>query len=181
MKTKHITLLITVLTAFHAVSAEDSTPQKIRRIGIYDSRAIAVAFVGSAVCNATAGKAMAEKMAAAKKAEAEGDQKTMAELKAWGEAQQARLHKQGFSTAPVDDILDHIKAELPDIKKQADVALLVSKWDEKTLQEHKSAERVDVTMRLIEAFKPNEKQKKSAIEIQKRDPVPLDKMKNHHP
>ncbi|MCK4249402.1 MAG: hypothetical protein KAX15_06445, partial [Candidatus Omnitrophica bacterium] len=113
------------------------------------------------------------------KAESEGDSKRVEELKAWGEAQQALLHKQGFSTAPVDDILEHITDQLPEIKKSANVELLVSKWDTKTLAEYKLAEHVDVTMRLVEAFKPNEKQKKSAIEIQKHDPVPLEKMKDH--
>jgi hypothetical protein len=179
MKTKLITLLITSLTLVHTVSAEDTDAKEIKRIGVYDSRAIAVAFVGSEFYKATAGKEMAEKMAEYKKAESEGDQEKLAELKAWGEAQQALLHKQGFSTAPVDDILEHIAGQLPRIKKEADVELLVSKWDKETLTEHKSAEQIDVTMRLIEAFKPNEKQKKSAIEIQKHDPVPLDKMKDH--
>jgi len=179
MKMKLLTLLITALTVFHAVNAEDATPKNIKRIGIYDSRAIAVAFVGSEVYNSTAGKTMAEKMAEYKRAEAEGDQEKIAKLKAWGGAQQALLHKQGFSTASVDDILEHIKVQLPEIKKQADVDLLISKWDEKTLEEHQSAERVDVTMQLVEAFKPNEKQKKSAIEIQKHDPVPLEKLKSH--
>ena len=147
-------------------------------IGIYDSRAIVVAFVGSEVYKATAGKKMVE-MVEYKKAESEGDSKRVEELKAWGEAQQALLHKQGFSTAPVDDILEHITDQLPEIKKSANVELLVSKWDTKTLAEYKLAEHVDVTMRLVEAFKPNEKQKKSAIEIQKHDPVPLEKMKDH--
>jgi hypothetical protein len=88
------------------------------------------------------------------------------------------LHQQGFSTAPVDNILKHIKKKLPEIKKQAGVKLLVSKWDEKTLKEHESAKRIDVTMPLIEAFRPNEKQKKRAVEIQKSEPVPLEKMKS---
>ena len=178
MKTKLITLLMTALTAVHAVSAEDVNPKDNKRIGIYDSRAIAVAFVGSEVYNRTVGKEMAKKMAECKKAESEGDQQKLAELKAWGEAQQSLLHKQGFSTSPVDDILVHITGQLPEIKKQAGVELLVSKWDEKALEKHKSAARVDVTMQLIEAFKPNEKQKKNAIEIQKHDPVPIDKMKD---
>jgi hypothetical protein len=179
MKTKLITLLITALTAVHAVSAEDANSNDIKRIGIYDSRAIAIAFVGSEVYNGTVGKEMAKKVAEYKKAESEGDQEKLAELRALGEAQQSLLHKQGFSTSPVDDILVHITGQLPEIKKQAGVELLVSKWNEKILEEHKSAARVDVTMQLIEAFKPNEKQKKSAIEIQKHDPVPLDKMKDH--
>jgi len=178
MKYLATTLLLLTATLIQCVSAEETDAEEIKRVGIYDSRAIAVAFVGSELYNATVGKEKAEKMAEYKKAESEGDQEKLAELKAWGEAQQALLHKQGFSTAPVDGILEHIGGQLPKVKKEADVELLVSKWDKKTLAEHKSAEQIDVTMRLIEAFKPNEKQKKSAIEIQKHDPVPMDKMKD---
>lgn len=151
-----------------------STP--VTRIGTYDSRAIAVAFCGSEVYKATFGKKLADMMAKYKEAKAAGDKKRVEELEAWGEAHQALAHKQAFSTAPVDDILDHINNQLLAIKKQANVGLLVSKWDKKTLAKHKSAARVDVTMKLIEAFKPNNKQKKSAIEIQKHDPVPLEKI-----
>jgi len=172
-----------VLVAAFA-QAETSEPQKkadslSTRIGIYDSRAIAVAFVGSEVFKAIVGKKMADMMAEYKKAGSEGDEKRVEELKAWGEAQQALLHKQGFSTAPVDDILGHITDRLPEIKKQAKVDMLLSKWNTQALAKHKQAEQVDVTMLLVEAFKPNEKQKKSAIEIQKHEPVPLEKMKGH--
>jgi len=69
--------------------------------------------------------------------------------------------------------------QLPEIKKQANAGLFVSKWDAKTLEKHKSAKHVDVTMRLVEAFNPTEKQKTSAIGIQGHDPVPLEKMKGH--
>ncbi|MGD1979109.1 MAG: hypothetical protein PVJ98_06945 [Akkermansiaceae bacterium] len=157
-------------------SEKRDTGTSVARIGIYDSRAIAVAFVGSKVYQATAGKKLAEMMADYKTAGAAGDQKRMEELKATGAAQQALLHRQGFSTAPVDNILAHIKGQLPAIRKKANVSTLVSKWDKKVLAKHQSAERIDVTMDLIEAFKPNEKQKKRAIEIQKRDPVPLEKL-----
>lgn len=158
---------------------ERSATTPVTRIGTYDSRSVAIAFVGSEVYKATAGKKLADMMTEYKKAEAAGDTKRVEELKAWGEAQQALLHRQGFSTAPVDDILGYISEELPQIKKQANIDLLVSKWDTKALAKHKTAERVDVTMSLVAAFRPNEKQKKSAIEIQKHDPVPLKKMKEH--
>jgi len=159
--------------------AKEDADNPVTRIGIYDSRAIAVAFVGSEVYKVTAGKKLADMMAEYKKAEAEGDKTRVEELKAWGQAQQALLHKQGFSTAPVDDILGHINDQLPRIKGEADVEMLVSKWDTETLARHKSAKQVDVTMLLVEAFKPSEKQKKSATGIQKHDPVPLEKMKGH--
>jgi hypothetical protein len=130
MKTTLITLLITALTMVHAVFAEDADAKVVKRIGVYDSRAIAVAFIGSVVYNTTAGKELAAKMAESKKAESEGNKENLAKLKAWGQAQQALRHKQGFSTAPVDDILGHITGQLPEIKMKADVKLLVSKWAE---------------------------------------------------
>jgi len=147
--------------------------------GTYDSRAVAVAFVGSEIYKATTGKQMNEMMVEYKKAEAAGDEQKIKKLNIWGKDRQALLHKQGFSTAPVDDILEHINTQLPAIKKRTGVDIIVSKWDTQMLAKYKSAKQVDITMLLIEAFKPNARQKRSAIEIQKYDPVPLEKMINH--
>lgn len=151
------------------VALTNSTPQ----VGIYDSRAIAVAFVGSPVYKTTDGKKLDEMMSELAKAKAKGKQKRVAELEAWGKAQQAQLHKQAFSTAPVDDILKHIQDQLPGIKKSAGIDILVSKWDKEALETHKAAKTVDVTPALIDAFYPTERQRKSALEIQKHDPIPL--------
>jgi hypothetical protein len=140
------------------------------RIGVYDSRAIAVVSIG--------GKAFRERLqhmqADYEKAKAEGDQKRMDALKAEGAAGQKRLHMQGFSTAPVDDILENIKDRLPEIERKAGVQKLVSKWDKKTLAKYKSAELVDVTLLLVDAFQPNESQRKIAVEIQKHEPISLE-------
>lgn len=148
---------------------------EVLRIGTYDSRAIAVAFSGS--------PAFKQRMVDLKdrhdKAEAAGDKKLIAKLKAEARAQQKMAHRQAFSTAPVDDILKHIAAQLPKIKKDAGVAAIVSKWNIEALAKHKSAERVDVTMRLVEALEPNERQKKIAIAIQEHEPVPIEEMKDH--
>jgi len=162
------------------MNPNDSADSHVTCIGTYDSRAIAVAFVGSKVYKDTAGKELADMLQEYKKAEAEGDTKRVEELKTWGESQQALLHRQGFSTAPVDNVLEYISEQLPKIMNRTGVELLVSKWDAKTLAKYQSAERVDVTMRLVEAFKQNDKQKKIAIEIQKYDPVPLEKMEGHN-
>jgi hypothetical protein len=166
--------LVAQLGCAEVQEPEKEASARATRIGIYDSRAVAVAFVGSGVYKATAGKKLAEMMAEYREAKARGDRRRVEELEAWGEAQQALLHKQGFSTAPVDGILQHIADQLPDIKRRANVERLVSKWDTQALSEHKPAEHVDVTMRLVEAFEPNEKQKTRAVEIQKCDPVALE-------
>jgi hypothetical protein len=52
--------------------------------------------------------------------------------------------------------------------------MLVSKWDEETLAQYPSAELVDVTMRLVDAFQPTERQRQHAIGIQTQEPIPLD-------
>ena len=119
---------------------------------------------------------MADLKAEHAKAKAEGDQKRIAELEAEGAARQKLMHTQGFSTAPVDNILEQIKDSLPAIKKKTGVTVLVSKWDKDTLAKHPSAEMVDVTMALVDAFNPSERQRTSAIEIQKHDPIPLEQV-----
>lgn len=170
--------VVAIVTGLMAL-AETAAADEAVRIGVYDSRSVAIAFVGSEVYQKTRGKLLASKMGERRRAKEEGNRKKVAELEAWGKAQQERLHQQGFSTAPVDDILALIKDRLPAIRKEARVEHLVSKWDRETLQGLAGAEQVDVTMQLIEAFEPNEKQKKSAVEIQKHEPVPLEEMKNH--
>ncbi len=154
--------------------AENETSKEREKIGVYDSRAVAVAFTGSE----TFKKWLSELETEVKKAETAGDVKLVAELKAKVVAQQNLVHKQGFSTAPVDDILEHVKDKLPAIKKKADVDVLVSKWDKEALAKYPSAEQVNVTMDLVDTFNPDEKQRKSAIEIQKHEPQPLDKVES---
>ena len=120
-------------------------------IGVYDSRAVAVAFAGSEVFN----KRMSALRNEHDKAKTAGDQKRVGQLEAEAVEGQKLMHKQAFSTAPVDNILEQIKDRLPAIKQKAGVAVLVSKWDKDTLAKHSSAERVDVTMELIDALDPN--------------------------
>jgi len=139
------------------------------RIGIYDSRAVAVAYAGSSFQQAK----MSDLVTQQKKTKADGDKKQIARIEAEGRAWQAQLHQQGFSTAPVDDLLTNISNELPQIQADAGVTQLISKWNEPELQKHASAEKVDVTMKLVDAFHPNERQRQHAIEIQKKKPSKL--------
>lgn len=166
-----VACVATSIMALTGCAGESVRPraQMKDRIGVYDSRAIAVAFAGSEAFN----KWMSGLKAEHQKAKATGNQKRVAELEAEGAERQKLMHKQGFSTAPVENILEQIKDRLPAIKQKAGVGLLVSKWDKDALAKHPSAESVDVTMELIDAFNPNERQRKSAIEIQKHKPIPL--------
>lgn len=154
--------------AIRAAEPSRNIPQG--KIGIYDSRAVAVAFAGSEAHK----KSLAPLVEEHKKASAAGDSKRVKELEAEGKARQKRAHQQAFSTAPVDDILEHIKDQFPEIRKKTGLppeAELVSKWDEGALKRHKAAEQIDITAALVDAFKPNEKQRKAAQEIQQQKPI----------
>lgn len=159
------------LATVTCVAEESSTKTSDARIrvGTYDSRAIAVAFVGSEAFN----KWMVNLKAESDKAKAEGNQKRVTDLEVQAAEQQKLLHKQAFSTAPVDNILEHIKDKIPEIAKAASVGPIVSKWDKNALAKYKSAELVDVTMALVETLHPNDHQLKIAKEIQKNPPVPI--------
>jgi hypothetical protein len=141
------------------------------RVGIYDSRAVAFAWFWSAPVQ----HQLQEQMAAARAAKQAGDTARFKELAAALRAEQDRIHRQGFSTAPVDDALAAIKDRIPEIEKQAGVTALVSKWDEPMLKQYRDAEKVDVTDRLVRGFNPTEKQLKVIADLQKKKPLSLEK------
>jgi len=135
--------------------------QPAAKIGVYDSRAVAIAYGGSPCMEEKMAK-LKERMKAAKEAGAADE---IARLETEGKSLQAALHKQAFSGAPVDDLLHCLP--LPDIQKEAGVARLVSKWNKAELEKYSEAKTVDVTMALVDAFHPKPKQRQYAVEIQK--------------
>lgn len=136
------------------------------RIGVYDSRAVAVAYAGSAMME----RRLKHLKARHQQAVQAGDSASAARLQAEGQAWQAQLHKQGFGTAPVDDLLQHIAAELPALQQAAGVTRLVSRWSRAELALVPEAVQVDVTMALVDAFHPSARQRKFAVEIQAQPP-----------
>jgi len=175
MKTVKTIMVVGCMPAMLAGTARTETnggksAAKRTRIGTYDSRSVAVAFAGSEACS----KWMSDLKAEHDKAKAAGDQKRIGELEAEGAVRQKLMHAQAFSTAAVDGILEQIKDSLPAIREKAGVTVLVSKWDKPGLAKFKDAELVDVTPALVDAFNPNDRQRKSAIEIQKQNPIPLE-------
>jgi hypothetical protein len=143
------------------------------RVGTFDSRAVAIAYARSETFNRNIKELKAEHG----KAKAAGDEKRVKELEAKGKSQQELLHKQGFSTWPVDNILDQIKGEIPEIAKQADVDVIVSKWD--IVYQRSGVEFIDVTDLMVKQFNPDEETLKVLNELQKHAPVPLEELKEH--
>lgn len=136
------------------------------RIGTYDSRAIAVAHARSA--------AFAQELDTLRRQRAEavkaGDKKRIAELEAKGESMQVRKHLQGFSTAPVDEVLDSVRDELAGIARQRDLAAITRAVD----HHEPMVELVDVTDDLVRLFDPDVQTLKVVAELRKQAPLPIE-------
>jgi len=147
----------------------DETNESTARIGIYDSRAIAYAHFWSddyqRRLNATVDAAKAARVA--------GATNRLIALEAVIQMANTTNHMQVFSTAPVDGILASLP--LTAIQQKANVSRLVSKWDEQTLRQFSSAERIDVTDELLREFRLTEKQKSVIADLRKKQPLPLAK------
>ncbi len=143
--------------SYSPVATLDAKPTSDRpklRVGTFDSRLIATAYVRSEAFKQRLTKMQAE----LQEAKASGAEKLVKQLEAEGPALQDLIHKQGFSTWPVHDILQTIKAEIPDIAAKADVDVIVSKWD--VVFQRNGAETVDVTDLMVAPFAPSEETRK---------------------
>ncbi len=159
-------LIIGLLVAVFGISyvslndsqASAGEKKKLLRVGVYDSRAIPMAYTHSEY-----GKDFMPKLSREKReAELKGDIKKAQELGEELHQQGLKKHKQVFSTAPVQDLLKVIEKKIPEVAKQTGVDLIVSKWQVDYLAS--DAEVVDVTLEMAQAFEPYP----SAIEAIKR-------------
>ena len=154
---------------FRAAAVEPAAGQAAAvRIGIYDSRAVAVGYARSEQC-AEQMKDLRRQHAEAQKA---GDQKLVERLEARGESMQIRLNLQGFSTAPVDDVLDAVRDDLPGLAKQKGLAAIVRSAD----YHSDSVEPVDVTDDLVALFKPDKQTLKLVQDLRTRKPLAIEEV-----
>jgi hypothetical protein len=113
---------------------------------VYDSRAVAIAYYRSETFLGRMRELQAERDRAA----AAGDRALAADLESRGAALQERMHGQGFGTAPVDDLLALVAADLPAALAHAGVDTAVSKWSAAA-----PAGAPDVTDALVALFHPD--------------------------
>jgi len=142
-------LVITALLLFAGI-VFGQTLKKSAVVGTFDSRVIAVAYY-----NTEAHKSYVEGLKSEHaEAEASGDKERAQELETIGEASQELANKQAFSTWPVDNILEIIEGKIPEIAKQADVDLIVSKWN--IVYQRSGVEFIDVNDVIVKLFNPEE-------------------------
>lgn len=152
-----------------------NTGSSREQIGIYDSRAIAIAFVGGEVFRETMDAVRAE----FDEATGIGDEATLARISTQMQERQKLLHAQGFSTASVDELLVHYSDGISELLDEAGVAVLISKLHDEALSKHPGTHRVDMTESLVDLITADPKQRKAAMEILDQDPVPLESLEDH--
>ena len=157
------------LLALGAGAAPESGDKRFR-IGVFDSRAVAVAYGNSPVGH----KSLAAIRADYDKAKEAKDDKRMKEIENQMQTRQRRQHEQGFSTGSVANLLEAVKAELPNVAKSHGVDAIVSKWE--LAFASPAVETVDVTDALVKVFNPSEQGLKWIRDLLKQKPVPMDEL-----
>ena len=137
------------------------------RIGTYDSRAVAVAYGRS--------KAFLERTrdlhAQHARAKAAGDEQAADRLARDGQLLQARLHLQGFSNAPVDEILARVRDRLPELAERRGVVAIVPST---AYRDDARVEVIDVTDDLTTLFEPDERTQQVIADLKRQSPLPIE-------
>ena len=138
------------------------------RIGVFDSRAVAIAWAQSK--NGPTAQ-FRQFRADYDQAKQEKDEKLMKELEQQAEWAQIRLHQMAFSTGPVGDLLAIVKDKLPGIARQERVLAIVSKWE--CPYTDPKVELVDVTLALAKLFDASDDVAKTIEDMKTQPPVPF--------
>ena len=153
-----------------SVNVRSEEPRTTLRVGVYDSRAIAVAYAASKH------DPVGGKMKEYEQAKAAGDTKRVKELEAWGKRGQRQLHRQGFGRVPVCDLLEHVKDKMPEMARKTGVAVIARQCDYTS----SDVEVVDVTKELVSLFDPSEKTLETVEALKKHKPMDLDVIEQNH-
>jgi hypothetical protein len=141
---------------------ERAEPNRVR-IGIYDSRAIAIAWAGSRFNPVDA------KMKEYQAAKDSNDAKKIAELEAWGPAHQRLLHIQGFGRVPVGELLLPVQEKLKTLISEQNLVAITMHCD----QIAESVQLVDITMELVQFYDPSEKTIEWVKQLRDQEPLSL--------
>ncbi len=163
--------LAAVVLAACVRPAAGETPDAVpMRIGVYDSRGVAIAYAKSAEFQQNLDKMRSDLT----QAKAKGDVEKVKMLETEGPWMQVRLHQRGFSTAGAGDLLAKVADGLPGVAREAGVVLIVSKWE--MPYRDSAVQIVDVTLPLARLFKPDEATLKMLGELEAQKPIPFDEL-----
>lgn len=150
-------------TSAHSREAAELEPV---RIGVYDSRAVALAFARSEEGQ----QYVADLHARYQAAVAEGDEPAAQSLREQGEAHQVRLHLQVFGNAPADDAMARIQSNLSSVAQAENVVAIVPAAE---FHDH-TVEIVDVTEAIVLLFSPTPETLRLARQSRDVKPIPIE-------
>ena len=145
--------------------ARPTPKQPATVVGIFDSRAVAVAYVRSNRFNTH----ITELQNLLQQAQESGDEEAVAMLQAEGPRLQAQVHRQAFGKESVEGILEHVRGKLPELCKEKGVEILISKWA--VTYRTPTAKLVDVTRDMAQLFNPDEETREVIRELLKTKPL----------
>ncbi len=158
-------VLIALIAAPIAHAVEGDAPGKLR-VGVYDSRAVGLAYGQCGEFKAKIDKMKADYAAA----EAAGDSALVKELGERGPWLQERMHMQVFSNLPIGDILEGREEMIARVAESTGVDIIVPSvaWM------GEGVEIVDVTKAFAMAFGIDEEAAKEMVrEVKNAEPVQL--------
>ena len=168
--------LIIVIAMIYSISDRSKAAEGAKqylRVGVYDSRAVAIAHAHSDQW----GKVLKEKMAEMEKARAAGNEEKVRQLEEWGSQHQAEAHLMGFGTAPVTELLEPYKDQVAQVARENGIDLIVSKWQFDYLA--KDAETVDLTDQIVRLYHPNDRAQKIIDQLDTWQPLSREEIEAH--
>jgi hypothetical protein len=173
---RHVGLVILIAAVIALVgmsgrptNAADTPAAAKVRIGVYDSRAVALAYGRSKAFN----EFVKDKMAKHKAAKDSNDVKAAKEIEKQMESLQDKMHWQVFSDWNVDDVLVQIRPNYLEIARKAGVVAIVPRVEFKDA----GVEQVDVTTQMIEQFRPDEQTMKIIKDMAAKPPLSFEEMR----
>ncbi len=165
MKIRIEVLIITLTVCLTPLAALcQGTADVHQRVGVFDSRAIAIACNSPAVANAFA--KLGERMKIAKE---KGDTTAIKAIEREAQLRQAMLHEQGFGKGSVISMIALVKDSVAALAAREKVILVVSKYE--VVCSAKDVELVDLTEKITEFFHPNEQVKAWLKDLPNKEPI----------
>jgi len=162
-----ISLIGLILLGLFFSPGNKTNAQTKLQIGVFDSRAVAIAYYNSKFSNTqqifgTLGTRM-------KEAKEKDDTITIASIEREAMLRQAMMHQQGFGNGSVNNITETIKDKMAELAKTENLSAIVSKWE--MVFSGADIELVDVTVKVVDFFEPNEKMKETTKEVLQSEPI----------
>ena len=156
-----------LLLGFFFSSGIQTNAQTKLRIGVFDSRAVAVAFYNSKF--STNQQIFASLGTRMKEAKGKDDKDAIAKIEREASLRQVMMHEQGFGRGSINNVTGAIKDKLAQLAKSENLSVIVSKWE--LVFSDADVVSIDVTEKIVDFFEPNEKIKSMMKEIMESEPL----------